>query len=63
MPRTNIRSVYRSGRSTVVSLPNDLLEEMGLTLGDDVIFEYDDESAEMLKATISVTSETSEDGA
>lgn len=60
MPKTNIRSVYRSGRSTVVSLPNDLLEEMGLALGDDVIFEYDDESAEMHKATVRVASETSE---
>jgi len=63
MPRTNIRSVYRSGRSTVVSLPNDLMEEMGLTKGDQVIFDYDGESAEMHKATVSVTSETSEDGA
>lgn len=61
MPRTNIRSVYRSGRSTVVSLPNDLLEEMGLTKGDQVIFDYDDESAEMHKATVYVASETSED--
>jgi antitoxin component of MazEF toxin-antitoxin module len=63
MPRTNVRSVYRSGRSTVVSLPNDLLDEMGLALGDDVIFEYDGESAEMHKATISVASETSGDDA
>jgi bifunctional DNA-binding transcriptional regulator/antitoxin component of YhaV-PrlF toxin-antitoxin module len=63
MERSNPRSVYRSGRSLVVGLPTDVREAMGLTKGDRVIFEYDDDSVEMHKATIGVASETSEDGA
>lgn len=42
-----VRSLYKSGNSTVVSIPPDILKELGFSDQDEVVLEADSESGEL----------------
>lgn len=55
--QTNPRKVTTSGGMTVVSLPNSLLNEVGLEKGDRVVLEPTDEGFEAKKVSWVVDSD------
>jgi putative addiction module antidote len=46
------RKIFRTGNSTVVSLPAEVLEQVGLTLGDSVSVVADPEQRQIIIAPI-----------